>query len=239
MNTPPAQVHVAARRLFCYFALCFTALAGIAGAQDNSLAPGVNQQFVDKPDYKAWAGSFEREGREVYDKRNEIVAASGVKPGMTVADVGAGSGLFTRLFAQQVGATGKVYAIDITRNFIENIVPRLRGEGINNVEGVVNTPQDVPLPAASVDVAFVSDTYHHFEYPQAMLRAIRAALKPGGTIVIVEFERIEGVSRKRVLEHVRAGKETVIKEVEAEGFKLIEDRKFMQQNYFIRFVKQT
>lgn len=85
----------------------------------------------------------------------------------------------------------------------------------------------------------MSDTYHHFEYPQAMLRAIRATLKPGGTLVIVEFERIEGVSSKRVLEHVRAGKETVIKEVEAEGFKLIDDRKFMQQNYFVRFVKQT
>jgi predicted methyltransferase len=239
MNTPPAHVHVAARRLFCYFALCFTALAGNAGAQDKSLAPGVNQQFVDKPDYTAWAGSFEREGREVFDKRNEIVTASNVKSGMTVADVGAGSGLFTRLFAQQVGASGKVYALDITRNFIDKIVPRLRNEGISNVEGIVNTPKDVPLPATSVDVAFVSDTYHHFEYPQAMLRAIRAALKPGGTLVIVEFERIEGVSSKRVLEHVRAGKETVIKEVETEGFKLIDDRRFMQQNYFVRFVKQT
>ena len=74
------------------------------------------------------------------------------------------------------------------------MVPRLRSEGITNVEGVVNTPKDVPLPAGSVDIAFVSDVYHHFEYPQAMLRAIRAALKPGGTLVIVEFERIEGVS---------------------------------------------
>jgi predicted methyltransferase len=238
-RTPPVRVPAAARRLFCYFALCLTALAGNAGAQDQSLAPGVNQQFVDKPEYAAWAGSFEREGREVYDKRNEIVGATGVKPGMTVADIGAGSGLFTRLFARQTGTAGKVYALDITRNFIDNIVPRLRIEGISNVEGIVNTPKDVPLPAISVDVAFVSDTYHHFEYPQAMLRAIRAALKPGGTLVIVEFERIAGVSSKRVMEHVRADKETLIKEIEAEGFKLIDDRRFMKQNYFVKFVKPT
>jgi predicted methyltransferase len=223
--------------LFCVILAC-AALAGNAAAQDQSLSPGVNQQFVDKPEYEAWAGSFEREGREVFDKRNEIVASSRVQAGMTVADIGAGSGLFTRMFAREVGAGGKVYAVDITRDFIEKIVPRLRSEGINNVEGYVNTSKDVPLPPASADIAFVSDTYHHFEFPQAMLRAIRAALKPGGTLVIVEFERIEGVSSKRVMEHLRAGKETVIKEVEAEGFKLLEEKKFMRQNYFVRFVKQ-
>src|SRR5262249_23544714 len=133
---------------------------------------------------------------------------------------------------------GKVYAVDITRNFIERIIPKLKSEGIVNVEGVVNSAKDVPLPPSSVDVAFVSDTYHHFEYPQAMLRAIRAALKPGGSLVIVEFERIPGKSSPRTLEHVRAPKETVIQEIEAEGFKLVDDRKLMQQNYFVRFVRQ-
>ena len=238
MKPKSANARTAVLRLFICSAFCGVTLAVDAVAQDKSLAPGVNQQFIDKPEYEAWASSFEREGREVFDKRNEIIAASGVKPGMTVADIGAGTGLFTRLYAQQVGAGGKVYAVDITRNFIDKIVPKLRSEGINNVEGYVNTPKDVPLPAASVDLAFVSDTYHHFEYPQAMLRAIRAALKPGGTLVIVEFERTEGKSSPRILEHVRADKPTLIKEVEAEGFRLIEEKKFMQQNYFVRFQKQ-
>lgn len=238
MNTKSANARAAAMHLFICSMFCSATLALDAVAQDKSLAPGVNQQFIDRPEYEAWASSFEREGREVFDKRNEIVAASGVKPGMTVADIGAGTGLFTRLYAQQVGAGGKVYAVDITRNFIDKIVPKLRSEGINNVEGYVNTPKDVPLPAASVDLAFVSDTYHHFEYPQAMLRAIRAALKPGGALVIVEFERIEGKSSPRILEHVRADKPTLIKEVEAEGFKLLEEKKFMRQNYFVRFQKQ-
>jgi ubiquinone/menaquinone biosynthesis C-methylase UbiE len=217
------------------FALAFWSACSIA--QDRSIAPGINQPFVAKPDYEAWAESFEREGREVFDKRNEIVAASGVKAGMTVADVGAGTGLFTRLFAQQVGTTGKVYAVDITKTFVDSLTRKLQSEGITNVEGYVNTAKDVPVPPASVDIAFVSDTYHHFEYPQAMLAAIRAALKSGGSLVIVEFERIEGKSSPRILEHVRANKETVIREIEAAGFRLIDDRKFMQQNYFVRFVK--
>ena len=238
MRAPAATVRaVFQSSLFCV-ALGCAMLTGNAAAQDQSLAPGVNQQFVDKPDYQTWAGSFEREGREVFDKRDEIVAASEVKPGMTVADIGAGTGLFTRLYARQVGASGKVYAIDITQTFVDNLVRKLHSEGIDNIEGYVNTPKDVPLPTLSVDVAFLSDTYHHLEYPQAMLRAIRAALKPGGTLVIVEQERIEGKSSQRILEHVRAGKETVIKEVEAEGFKLLEEKKFMRQNYFVRFVKQ-
>jgi predicted methyltransferase len=222
--------------LFCLILAC-AALGGNAGAQEKSVAPGINQPFLDRP-FEAWAGSFHREGREVFDKRNEIVAASAVEPGMTVADIGAGTGLFSRLFSNQVGAAGKVYAVDITKPFVDNMMAKVREEGFTNIVGVVNTPKDLPLPAASVDVAFLSDVYHHFEYPQAMLRAMHAALKPGGTLAIVEFERIEGVSSPRILEHVRQDKATLIKEAEAEGFRLIEEKKFMKQNYFVRFVKQ-
>ena len=212
-------------------------LAGVAGAQEQSVAPGINQPFLDRP-FESWAESFHREGREVFDKRNEIVAASMVKPGMTVADIGAGTGLFSRLFSNQVGAAGKVYAVDVTKPFVDNMMARVREEGFTNIVGVVNSPKDLPLPAASVDVAFLSDVYHHFEYPQAMLRAMHAALKPGGTLAIVEFERIEGVSSPRTLEHVRQDKATLIRETEAEGFKLIEEKKMMKQNYFVRFQKQ-
>jgi predicted methyltransferase len=231
-------MHKSLQRILAPILVIGASFAPVVCAQDQSIAPGINQPFVAKPDYNAWSESFEREGREVYDKRNEIVAASAVKPGMTVADIGAGTGLFTRMFAREVGAGGKVYAVDITQTFIDSLLKKLRGEGVANVEGFVNTPRDVPLPTASVDVAFASDTYHHFEYPQEMLAAIRAALKPGGTLVIVEFERIEGKSSARTLEHVRAGKEVVIREIEAAGFKLIEERKFMQRNYFVRFAKQ-
>lgn len=211
-------------------------LAGAACAQEASVAPGINQPFLERP-FAAWAESFHREGREVFDKRREIVAAAQVGPGMTVADIGAGSGLFARLFALEVGAAGRVYAVDVTQAFVDNTIANVRSEGFANIVGVVNSPKDLPLPAGSLDVAFLSDVYHHFEYPQAMLRAMRAALKPGGTLAVVEFERIEGVSSPRILEHVRQDKATLIREVEAAGFRLLEEKKFMQQNYFVRFIK--
>ena len=219
------------------FAIGVAAISGATLAQEKSVAPGINQPFLDRP-FESWADSFHKEGREVFDKRNEIVASSQIKAGMTVADIGAGTGLFSRLFSNAVGAGGKVYAVDITKSFVDNTMANVKKEGFTNIVGVVNSPKDVPVPAGSVDVAFLSDVYHHFEYPQAMLRAMHAALKPGGTLAIVEFDRIEGVSSPRILEHVREDKATLIKEAEAEGFKLIEEKRFMSQNYFVRFAKQ-
>lgn len=210
--------------------------AGPALSKEQSVRPGINAPF-EHPDYREWVGRFESEGREVYDKRAQIVDATGVAPGMVVADIGAGTGLFTRLFAPRVAPDGMVIAVDISKTFVDNILRTSRAQNLQNVEGVVNTPTDVSLARESIDLAFVCDTYHHFEYPQDMLASIRRALKPGGTLVIVDFERIPGVSSAWVLQHVRAGKETVIAEVEAAGFRLVEDRPLLRDDYFLRFVR--
>jgi predicted methyltransferase len=214
--------------------LCFSALAA---AKEQSVRPGINAPF-EHPSYGEWVERFEHEGREVYDRRAQIVEATGVAPGMVVADIGAGTGLFTRLFAPRVNPAGMVIAVDISKTFVENILRTSRERNLNNVQGVVNTPTDVALARESVDLAFVCDTYHHFEYPQSMLASIHRALKPNGTLVIVDFERVPGVSSSWVLNHVRAGKETVIAEIEAAGFKLIEERPLLRDNYFLRFAKQ-
>ena len=214
------------------------ALAITAAAQQQSVAPGINERFEQGKDYGEFVHQFEREGREIYDKRLEILGAVGLKPGMAVADIGAGSGLFSQLFSREVGDKGRVYAVDINPVMIENIVRRAREDGRQNVEGKLGSATSVPVPPGSLDVAFTSDVYHHFEYPQVMLQSIRAGLKPGGTFVVVDFERIPGVSGERVLSHVRAGKETVIKEIEAEGFRMVEERKIMKANYLLRFQRQ-
>lgn len=214
------------------------ALSASAWAQEHSVRPGINEPFEKGTSYQKFIDQFEREGREIFDKRMEILDAVGLQSGMTVADIGAGSGLFVALFARAVGASGRVYAVDITPVMVNNILRRAREAGLNNVAGEVNSAKSLPLPPASLDVAFTSDVYHHFEYPQIMLRAIRRALKPGGVFVVVDFERIPGVSSERILSHVRAGKETVIQEVEAEGFRRIEEKKLLEFNYFIRFQKQ-
>ena len=125
-----------------------------AAAQEQSIRPGINRHFVD-PDWQQWVNVFERTGREVYDKRHAIVAASKVRPGMAVADIGAGTGLFTRLFSAAVEPGGTVYAIDISSTFIDNILRTCREQGLTNVTGIVNTPFTIGLPADSIDLAFV------------------------------------------------------------------------------------
>ncbi len=211
-------------------------LTPVASGQEPNINPGINDRYRN-PDYQRWVNVFERPGREVFDRRREILEATGVEAGMVVADIGAGTGLFTRLFSPRVGPEGRVIAVDISRTFIDNILRTAAGQGLHNIEGVVNTDRDVALPPDSVDLAFLCDTYHHFEYPQTMLQSIHRALRPAGALVIIDFRRIPGYSSPWVLGHVRAGREAVREEVEAAGFRLVEKQAFLRTNYFLRFVK--
>ncbi len=205
---------------------------GLAAGQ--GAAPEINAPYRN-PDYEKWRQSFETESREVYQQRHAIVAAARTQPGMAVADVGAGTGLFTRLFAAQVGAGGRVYAVDIAREFIAGNLRRAREAGHDNVIGIESTQHDTRLPADAIDLVFICDAYHHFEQPQAMLASIRRALRPGGALVVVDFERIPGVSPDWILKHVRAGKDEFRAEIEAAGFRFVEEVKLMRENYFLRF----
>jgi len=215
-------------------------LAGSPGAlvaQEASVRPGINEHYR-SPDYGYWVGVFESPGREVYARRAEVVAALDLRPGMTVADIGAGTGFYTRLIADAVGSEGRVYAVDIAQSFVDEIVRTATEQGLTNVQGVVNNPRSAMLPRDSLDLAFVCDTYHHFEYPKSMLRSIREALKEGGDLVVIDFRKIPGFSSGWVMGHVRADRPRVIKEIEAEGFRLVEQPDILHSNYFLRFRKQ-
>lgn len=205
-------------------------------AQDKSVRPGINKPFQN-PDVKDFVGKFEGESREVSTKRKEIVAACKLKRGMAVADVGAGTGLFTRLFAAEVGDKGKVYAVDISEKFIEHIDKTCDKAGLKNVKGIVCTQTSTELPENSVDRVFICDTYHHFEFPTRTMNSIHRALREGGQVIVVDFQRIPGKSREWILNHVRAGRETVEKEIVSCGFKKVGEEKFLEENYLIRFEK--
>ena len=200
--------------------------------------PALNQPF-EKPDLDVpqWVKQFEREGREVYDQRERIVRVTGVRPGMVVADVGAGTGLFEPLFARAVGPKGRVLAEDISPKFLDYIRHRASAAGLKNVETVLGTDRSANLPTNAVDLVFICDTYHHFEYPQAMLASIHQALKPGGWLVLVEFRRIPGQSAPWLLRHVRAGREVFTREIVQAGFREVDSFDFLKQNYIIRFRK--
>lgn len=211
--------------------------------QPDHPVPGsdINARFKDPDlDVDQWIERWESESREIYVNREEIVGALGLEPGMRIADVGAGTGLFVEPFAKAVGREGRVYAVDIAPRFVEHIRDRARRSGLTHVEAVLSTEESVALPEASVDVVFLCDTYHHFEDPQIMLRSIHRSLRSGGRLAVIDFERIPGVSREWILGHVRAGKKVFRSEIEAEGFAFLDEIKIdgFRENYFLRFERR-
>ena len=229
-------------RMFLRFLTAVLVIGAFAGspvafaqqASPSGADPSLNAPYQD-PEFERWMRTFERSGREVYDRREAIVRATGVEAGQAVADVGAGTGFFTLMFAGEVGPQGRVYAVDISRNFIRNIERRAAANGFENVEGVVNDQASVRLPPESVDVAFITNTYHHFEQPRAIMASLHRALRPGGTVVVIDYRKEGGSGWVRG--HVRAGKSAVAEEVESMGFRLVEDSDLLERNYFLRFRK--
>ncbi|MBC8876965.1 MAG: methyltransferase domain-containing protein [Planctomycetes bacterium] len=210
------------------FAATVFAASGFLYAQDESLKPGINEGYK-KQKIEPFIARFENEKRVVVQKRAEILAACQLKAGMIVADVGAGTGLFTRPFAAKVSPNGKVYAVDVTEQFVKHVEKTCREEGLTNVVGVVSKPTSAELPAGSIDLVFTSDTYHHFEYPYKMLASIRGSLRDTGILVIVD--------RKKADKHVRADQATVKEEVTKAGFQLLEEKDVTESQYLMRFAK--
>ena len=216
-----------------FLVLCQYAVAKVA---EQNVNPEINRHYQ-AAEFKDWVGVFERAGREVYDKRHAVVQALNLKPGMDIADIGAGTGFYSLLFAEKVGKVGNVFAVDVAEDFVFNIKLRAADKGLKNIHGVLSNQKDTLLAPASIDLAFVCDTYHHFEYPQAMLTSIHRALRPGGQLIIIDFRKQPGISSAWVMSHVRTGKKAVIKEVEQAGFKFQSETDIFKTNYFLRFIK--
>jgi predicted methyltransferase len=212
--------------------------AAVALAQDQSVKPGINDKFQN-PDPQEYVKTFEGESREIFAARKEILKACALKPAMTLADIGAGTGLFTRLFAAEVGPKGKVYAVDIAANFLDHITKTCAEAKLGNVATVKCTDRSCELPEGSIDLAFICDTYHHFEFPSRTLATVHQALRPGGQLIVIDFHRIPGQSRAWTLDHVRAGQEVFEKEILSAGFKKVAEEKVagLKENYFLRFEK--
>jgi len=221
--------------------ICIIALTGLtvqdSFSQEKSVKPGINAPFRD-PDVKEFQGKFEVESREVFAHRNEIVKASKIKPGMTIADIGAGTGLFTRLFSEATGPEGRVFAVDIARKFLDHIEKTSRESGHRNVETLLCAADSTELPPDSIDLAYICDMYHHFESPNKTMNSLFRAMKPGGRVIVIDFRRVKGESSDWVMNHVRAGQEVFEFEIKEAGFRKIEeDGMLLKENYFVVFEK--
>lgn len=225
---------------YCLLAFAALSLAACSTQTETSVKPNINTSFLDPNlDVDKYVKRFETESREVFAKRSAIARACGVKAGGAIADVGAGTGLFLDFFARDVTANGRVYAVELAPKFVERLRQRAVARNQPQVEVVQCTERDVSLAEASVDTVFTCDTYHHFEYPSSTLASIYGALRPGGTFIVVDFERIPGKTRQWLLDHVRCGKEQVIREVTGAGFELVDEVPLgFEENYFLRFRRQ-
>ena len=216
--------------------LVIGAAATQAAAQQAITQKAKDQNKSFDADVAQWVERFEHEGRAIYDQRFAILDAMELEPGMDVADIGAGTGLISRLIAQRVAPGGTVYAVDVAKSMIDHIEKTAREEEIPNLKAVLGKPRSPSLPPNSVDVICIIVSYHHFEYPAAMLAEIRKALRPDGLLMLIDFKRIEGVSRDFILEMVRAGEGTFTDEFLDAGFELTERRDDMfPENYLLKF----
>lgn len=130
---------------------------------------------------------LERPEREREERTSQMIRSLRLKPGMTVADIGAGSGVITLRMANQVGKTGKVYAVDIQQEMLDLLADKLNRGNIENIELVLATNKSPRLPENSLDLAIMVDVYHELEFPYESMLELSKCMKPGGRIVLVEF----------------------------------------------------
>ena len=209
-----------------------------AFAQESSVKPGINERWKSS-DIDPLVEILENTERNIYKNRKQLAQLFAPGKGAVVADVGAGSGFMAEEFAQMVGPEGLVYAADINLKLLERIETRARDNNVKNIRTVLSTDDSSRLPVGKIDLMFICDTYHHFEYPVKTLKTLHAALKPGGELFLVEFTRIPGETDDWILGHVRAGKEVFTKEIEAAGFEFVTEHPapFLPRNYVLRFRK--
>jgi predicted methyltransferase len=143
------------------------------------------------------------------------------------------------LFAEAVGPEGRVFAEDIEPLFLDLINRRAEDAGVNNITAVFGREDNVTLPANAMDFVFIADTYHYFDDREAVMKSIFEALKPGGSLVIIDYDLEPGAERPEDKSHVRFGKAGVISEIEFTGFEHAETVEVdgLEENYFVRFIK--
>jgi ubiquinone/menaquinone biosynthesis C-methylase UbiE len=179
-----------------------------------------------------WLVRTEREQEEEPDLALDVLAIS---KGSTAADIGAGVGYFTWRLAERVGPAGKVYANDIQPEMLDRLRKNMASRGIHNVQTVLGAADNPRLPPAAIDLVLLVDVYHEFSEPRKMLQGIRAALRPGGRLVLLEYRKEDPKVPIRP-EHKMSVAE-VKAEVEPEGFHFEQSLEVLPRQHIIIFTK--
>ena len=211
---------------------------------------GPNAKFLEWSDSKLLdvfagkGGRFEDpELREIAKEKDNILAALGNLRGLSVADLGAGTGLMVEALSQRVGSDGTVFAVELSDAFQRHLTRVVRDKGLVNAHVVQCDDKSTYLVPESTDLALMCDVYHHLEYPHTYMRDVQRSLKEGGRFVILDYyndpARAKHHSPKWMADHIRAGKDDFRREIEGAGFRyvcdvVIED---LTENYMMVFEK--
>ncbi|OFW09937.1 MAG: hypothetical protein A3H96_02725 [Acidobacteria bacterium RIFCSPLOWO2_02_FULL_67_36] len=208
-----------------------TALAARAGAQ--AIPKTMEEMHKLHQDPKAYIAMLEDPARDAYQKPHEVMMALALREGERLADIGSGSGYFSLRFAAQVGPAGRVYAVDVSPDMITYLNRRVRDAGVDNVRTILAPPDDPLLAGASVDRVFLSETWHHIEGHARYLSVLKKALKPGGQVIILDFQKKETPVGPPM--EMRISRDEVVHEFEQNGFRLVKEHTFLPYQYFLVF----
>jgi FkbM family methyltransferase len=178
---------------------------------------------------------LEREEREMEENTTLLLKNLAVKPGMVVADIGAGSGYHSALLSKMVG-TGKVFAVDVEPEMIAYLNARIKQEKLSRIVPVLSTEQKVSLPENTIDMMLLVDVYHEFSFPYEMALSMRAALKPGGKLVLVEFRAEDATVPIKTIHKMSEAQ--AIKELKAAGFTFDKNIDNLPWQHCMVFTKQ-
>jgi arsenite methyltransferase len=220
------------RRLFaisCLGALCAFPLP-LAGQSKPMTAEEMHKLHQDP---KAYIALLEDPARDAYQKPHEVMMALALEQGEKIADIGAGAGYFSLRFAQHVGATGRVFAVDISPDMIIHLNQRIRDAGLDNVRTILALADDPLLAASSVDRIFICETWHHIGNHSRYLAQLKKILKPGGQVIIIDFQK--NAMTVGPPAEMRIAREDVMKELEQNGFRLAHENTFLPYQYFLIF----
>ncbi len=178
---------------------------------------------------------LEREEREREENTSLLLKNLAVKPGMVIADIGAGSGYHSALLSKMVGS-GKVFAVDVEPEMITYLNKRIKQEKLSRIVPVLSTEQKVSLPENTIDMMLLVDVYHEFSYPYEMALSMRAALKRGGKLVLVEFRSEDSTVPIKTIHKMSEAQ--AIKELKAAGFAFDKNIDNLPWQHCMVFTKQ-
>jgi ubiquinone/menaquinone biosynthesis C-methylase UbiE len=171
--------------------------------------------------------------RDEYQKPHEVITALKLKEGEVIADIGAGSGYCSFRLARHVGEAGRVYAVDVSPEMVVHLNRRIRDLKAKNVVSLLAAPDDPLLADGSIDRFFICDTWHHVDHHDRYLALLKKMLKPGGEVVMVDFKKAE--TPVGPPPEMRIARDDLVKEMDANGFRLETEHTFLPYQYFLIF----